>query len=93
MVFKIAALFVLAATTKTATTANTQWIYKSGPNKGYLCAMMEKDGTGYDFYIPAAAPESTQSKLQATAMLPVPWQHADTEKAAKDAIADYCPTN
>ena len=93
MVFKIAALLVLAATAKTSTTGNsTQWIYDSGPNKGYLCALMQKDGPFYQVYVPSVSPEAGLLSPKSTAMLPVPWQKFATEAEAKKAIEDYCPT-
>ena len=91
MLFKMAAFFMMAAATSVQQTGNrVQWIYESGPNKGYVCAMMEKDGTKFDIFLPS---ESTVGTSSATTLTPVPWHQYPTKQAAENAIKSYCATS
>ena len=92
MLFKLATFFMIAATThlEQAGKNQVQWIYDSGPNKGYLCALVEQDGAQIDVYLPAAGTSQTTPGT-AKALLPVPWVHYASEKAAFNAVAAYCP--
>ena len=89
MLFKMTALFVIAATTRVQHTgSSTQWIYESGPNQGYLCAVMEQDGSNYDVFVPSASP--TPGTFLSPGLLPVPWQHFTSKQAAVTAVSEYC---
>ena len=89
MLFKIAALFVIAATTRVQTTGNrVQWVYDSGPDKGYICALMEQDGSNFDVYLPVAA--ITAHSNPNAAMAPVPWQHFPSKQAAVATVQQAC---
>ena len=89
MLFKMAALFMVAATTRVQTTGSkVQWIYESGPNKGYVCAVLEQDGPKYDVFIPSAS--ATPEVINQQALTPVPWQQYGNLVTAELAVSKYC---
>ncbi len=89
MLFKMAALFMVAATTRVQTTGSkVQWIYESGPNKGYICAVMEQNGPKYDVFIPPAS--ATPDVVNVKALTPVPWQQFGNMVNAELAVSKHC---
>jgi hypothetical protein len=105
MVLKLAALFAIVATTSqipaiAATTHKqvgqngTAYIYDDGSNKGYLCGLVQQNGTAFDVFLPAlwpAAAAQTAGTAKSTSMVAVPWLHYANQADALDAINAYCP--
>jgi hypothetical protein len=102
MVLKLAALFAFAVvsqipanavTTHQQTGQNgTEWIFDDGANKGYLCGLVQKNGTAYDVFLPALWPSVAAQKAgTAPSMIAVPWLHYANQADAMDAINAYCP--
>jgi hypothetical protein len=80
----------LAQTThKENTKAGTAYVYDAGKNKGYLCGLVQQNGTAFDVFLPALWPAPIGEPLQ---MLSVPWLHYANQRDAQDAIDAYCPT-
>lgn len=88
MVLKIASLFMLSITSHMVQLSSTraEWIYDSGPNKGYVCGLIQTDGTKFDVYLPAIWPAPTQAAPSA-----VPWLRFGSQNQAMDAVNAYCP--
>ena len=98
MLFKSAALFLIAATTAAAATTHsekagqnqTEWVFDNGSNKGYVCPLMKPNAGGFDVYVPALWPDPSQKA--ANALTALPWLHFANQRDANDAIGAYCPT-
>ena len=93
MLLKIASLFMIAVTThlQQAGQNKVQWVYENGSNKGYLCALMQKNGTAYDVYLPAIWPSPVAKTGKAATLAAVPWLHYANQIDALDAVTAYCP--
>lgn len=93
MLFKLAALSMIAATTHIQQTApdRAQWVYDSGENKGYVCGVVQQNGPKFDVYLPVLWPAPVQKAGAPAAMTAVPWLHFATSKEAMEAITTYCP--
>lgn len=95
MLFKLAALSMIAATTHIQQTApdRAQWIYKSGPNAGFVCGVLQQNGSAYQVYLPAVSTVTVQTILGYPIMAKLPWMDFANLKDAMAAVNTYCPVD
>jgi hypothetical protein len=92
MVLKAITVLALIITTRQENTkAGTAYVYTGGPSKGYLCGLVQQNGTAFDVFLPALWPVPQQKPGTAPQMLAVPWLHYANQRDAQDAIDAYCP--
>lgn len=89
MLLKLAAFFAVAVSTRTQLPdGGMQWIYKSGPNKGYTCGLVKRDGAQFDVFL-AAFP--TNISATTPNLVQIPTQHFATRATAVAAVDQACP--
>jgi hypothetical protein len=84
----VQAAAAVTLTRKQESPNGTAYLYRSGVLEGYLCGLVQQNGTAFDVFLPALWPAPAASST----MPAVPWLHYANQRDAQDAIEAYCPT-
>ena len=93
MLLKLAALSMITAATthlQQVGPSRVQWIYDTGAQKGYVCAVVQQNGAAFDVYLPAIWP-APAPKAGGPALSALPLLHYAKQATALEAVNAYCP--